>query len=176
MPVNEFHNSQALELKHSPRLNAAYTKMYPGLKEIITITDDTTQMRGIDKVIITQDSGIIRIEEKVRDLWFGDILLEYTSNDTTGTPGWMEKWLLCDYLFYAIMENPARLYYFYWPGPMGLKSLWDRDKFQWISNAGQGIDGFTKIAAPNPGYHTLSVGVPPQLLLDLVTPSGLIHI
>lgn len=88
---------------------------------------------------------------------FGDFLLEVTSNDRTGAPGWMNKALLCDYLGYGVLCT-GRYELVPWPA---LRAAWARFRDQWIARFG------TK-AAQNDGYATISVPVPRKIVWTAV--------
>jgi len=167
--INYYKQSTKIEMAGSKYLDAIYKK-YFGAKKIIKNTNRTTQIRGVDKLIYLPNRKLpIRVEEKYRSRWYGDILLEYISNDTTGRLGWIEKSLLCDYIFYAINNPITKVFWFNWEQ---LKTLWELNKAKWIVYGEQNIHGFNKIVAKNVGYNTISVAVPVQTLLNNIKNSG----
>lgn len=170
--MNYYNESIKAEADNSHTMDEVYKKYWPNIVSIKINKTKRTQNLGIDKLIYLKDRKLpIRIEEKCRpDKWYGDIALEYISNNMTMTPGWMEKPLLCDYFFYFV-KPISQVFWFYWPE---LKHLWDLNKQDWILWGEQNENGFTKISAPNPGYYTISVGVSPKFLLDHIKHSGII--
>lgn len=75
---------------------------------IIYVTDPDENMSGVDMKVITPDNDVIRIEAKIREIFFDDILLELhhfnpTTNRQVGL-GWARKQLDCDYLIYVWMD------------------------------------------------------------------------
>lgn len=107
------------------------------------------QAAGIDRGVYLSNAKEILIDEKTREKHYGDIALEYTSNDIRGTPGWVCKPLRADYIAYLVMK--ADICYLL-PVPQ-LQLAWRRHGCDWKTK-------FKKIVAPNRGYNTLSVGVP----------------
>lgn len=135
---------------------AFYRKAFPTMVETYVNRDDIErQLQGRDRVLILSNRRKVFIDEKkVRHDW-PNILLEYISNDVTGTPGWIEKDLSIDYLAYAFV--PARRIHLYpW---LLLKSAWREFGQEWKST-------FRNIPSENygrkgePNYTTWSVAVP----------------
>ena len=161
--INDYEDSLRIERENSEKLNSVYRKMLPNIHKIVINKDKHTQYLGIDKLLyIDGVENPLRIEEKYRTEWYHDIALEYISNSSTNNPGWMEKYTLCDYLFYAVLPK-SYLIWLYWPH---LKWLWELHKHEWIPYGIQEVKGFKYIVAFNKGYTTLSVGVPIELLVQ----------
>lgn len=122
--------------------------------------DGDHQRVGIDRSVTLNSGKTLKIDEKKRREDYGDILLEYISNDRKGSPGWAEKILLCDYIAYAILPKGApdlhRAYLL--PVPI-LQSTWKQNKDDWLNKYG------TR-AAQNNGYRTLNCPVPVSVLFD----------
>jgi len=114
--------------------------------------DGEHQRAGIDRSLILENSKQILVDEKARFRDFGDIALEYISNTTRGTPGWVCKPLRADYIAYAIVPV-GRCYLL---PVQQLQAAWRANADEWLRRK--------KIRAPNPGYDTLSVGVTPKEL------------
>jgi len=170
MLVNNFYDSLNYEKNNAYLLHKTYKLLWPTLTSIRINADRKLQSQGVDK-FIDFENGILKIEEKFRKNWYGDILLEYISVDYNNTPGWMEKLLICDYIFYAIIPI-NKVYWFYYPE---LKQLWDTYKNCWIYYGEKKQHGFTKIVSKNRTYNkynTISVGVKPELLLNSISQSG----
>lgn len=89
-----------------------------------------------------------------------DILLEVTSNDRTGTPGWARKPLLCEFVAYVFV--PIRRCYMLPLVP--LQRAWARFGEEWTTAYG------TR-AARNRGYNTINVPVPVPVLLRAMSKS-----
>lgn len=111
------------------------------------------QALGIDRVIMLGSGRCIYVEEKLREKDYGDVLLEYESNDATHAPGWIEKDLQCDFLAYGIRPS-KRCLFFYWPT---LRKAWLDHREAWKSKYGTE-------RAKNAGYYTLSVPIPVDVL------------
>ena len=105
--------------RNEPFWLAVYQKAFPGL--VSTVRNDcrnqsagnAAQYAGIDRWLCMSSGKVIAVDEKVRDKDYGDILLEYLSNDRTNAPGWIEKDLAIDWLAYAVMPS-KRCYLFPW--------------------------------------------------------------
>ena len=141
-----------------PFWNEIYMKALPNMVNHMICSGDTQSQRmGIDRLILLSNGKVLTIDEKKRKEEYPDILLEYVSVDTTGTPGWMEKDLSIDYLAYAFMQS-KRVYLFDW---LALRRAWLHFKEEWIEK-------YPKISAQNNGYKTLSVAVPIKILQSSV--------
>lgn len=129
--------------------NRFYRKAFPSLVGIRMEKRMSRQRMGIDVEISFPNDGGLFIEEKTRKKNYGDILLEYISNDKSGAAGWMEKNLKCDYIAYRIVSK-------------GIVYLlpWEDLREAWISNKDVWLSTYPRIVANNPSYKTISVGVP----------------
>lgn len=115
------------------------------------------QKMGIDRTVVLKSGAVIRIDEKLRHTDYGDILLEYMSNDRTGAKGWIEKDLLIDYLAYGVY--PSRKVYLF--DFRALRRVWRYYSDRWIELAkADKRNGFRHIKAYNEGYATHSIAVP----------------
>ena len=130
--------------------DAVYRQAFPALVNHMPGPGKTeSQDKGIDRILLLSSGQILLIEEKMRFGVYPDILLEFTANDRTNAPGWMEKELIVDYLAYAFL--PTRTcHLFDWPS---LQRAWHRHKAQWKKEYGIRT-------AENPTYNTLGVPVP----------------
>ncbi len=167
MEGNYYDDSVEFEKKCSPLLNNGYRTLWPKVVSMKINTDKEFQYRGIDRYLYF-DSGLLKIEEKIRRIWKGDILLEYMSNDITKSEGWMNRNLECDYIIYAVLPINV-MFWFNWAD---LKHIWEINKSIWISAGENFQHGFSKITADNKDkvsgkhlFNTLSVGVPPECLI-----------
>ena len=163
--TNDFH----ADLKFSNEASTMdfwdqiYKKAFVDMDHTEICTDKHWQHQGVDKVVYLTNGHTYHIDEKTRRRVWPDIALEYISNDTTGTSGWMEKDLNLDYLAYAFMPIQT-VYLFPWPI---LRRTWKHYKDQWFELArSKEKNGYSIIKAPNDGYTTWSVGVPIKTLRD----------
>lgn len=146
--------------------SSIYRKAFPNMVNHMTAFGDTeSQRQGIDRVIILSNGKILKIDEKKRKKDYGDILLEYISNDQTGALGWIEKDLSIDYLAYAFMPS-EKVYLFPW---LMLRRSWLHYKDEWIST-------YPYISADNLTYNTISVAVPIDTLLSAVKIASIIQV
>jgi len=158
--VNDFYS----DLKYSHKQedneiwNVVYSRAFPNMVSFNSVRDDGEHQRaGIDRVIVCSDGRTIKIDEKVRRVDYGDILLEYISVDTTGAPGWVEKNLLCDYIAYAVIPSTTC---FMLP-VVQLQTAWAKNKSAWLEKYG------TR-SAKNNGYNTLNCPVPVNVLFSAI--------
>lgn len=94
------------EADELPFWEQCYKKAFPTMQAMLNHRDDGDHQRqGIDRSVILANGKQLWIDEKVRKKDYGDILLEYVSNDRTNAPGWVCKPLLCDYIAYAIIPS-----------------------------------------------------------------------
>lgn len=122
------------------------------------------QKLGIDRTIVLNTSKTIAVDEKVRYKDFGDIALEYLSNDRTDAPGWVCKPLLADYIAYAVL--PASMCYLL--PVIQLQQVWLKHGTEWRKAADAKSGGFSNVAAHNSGYTTHSVAVPLRILFPAI--------
>ena len=145
------------ECEDLPYWAEIYKKAFPTMVGMHNHRKDGQHQRaGIDRSIILSSAKQVFIDEKARRKSYGDILLEYVSNDRTGAPGWVEKLLLADYIAVAHPDVGKA-----WILPVvQLQSAWAANKEKWIAE-------FMKkngkaIIAKNKGYNTISIGVSPR--------------
>lgn len=157
--TNDFHKQLADSHKasHEPFWDAIYRKAFPEMEShAICIEDGLGQRSGIDRIVYLKTGKVIRIDEKKRTKDYGDILLEYESNNNTGSPGWIRKELAIDYLAYAFMKS-QRVYLFDW---QMLRKAWLNNYSDWFAKGKGNKGGYKIIEAQNKGYITSSVAVP----------------
>lgn len=146
--------------------NRVYTKAFPDMVNHMPCNGNTLSQRlGIDRVIHLSSGRTLYIDEKKREKVYSDILLEYISNDSSGTPGWMDKDLQIDYLAYAFMPT-KRVYLFDW---LMLRRAWLQYKDTWLNK-------YERIPAKNEGYTTWSVAVPIPVLHKAVRTATIIQL
>lgn len=165
--MNNFHED--LQFSHSAEdleiWGTIYAKAFPGLQTFTNSRQDgELQRHGIDRTLILQSGKAIYIDEKVRRKDYGDILLEYVSNDTKNTLGWCEKPLFCDYIAYAIL--PVKICYLLPVEP--LQTAWGQNKIEWLERYGVKT-------AKNKGYNTLNCPLPVNVLFKSIGATLRIH-
>jgi len=143
--------------KLEPFWNEIYHRAFPNITNLMRGKKGkcNSQDKGVDRIIELENGRTIKIEEKVRTESYNDIALEYISNDTINSPGWMEKELAVDYLAYAFLPTNI-VYLFDW---RMLKKAWNTNKTKWLNN-------YFIAKAPNENYTTYSVCVPIDELLE----------
>jgi hypothetical protein len=167
-PIHDFRERLAWSEAAStePFWDAVYRKAFPNLVNHMQASGDTHSQRlGIDRVLILANGRTLYIDEKKRSQEYGDILLEYLSNDVTRAPGWIEKDLAIDYLAYAFMQS-KRCYLFPWAM---LRRAWLHFGEQWRRD-------YRPVVAQNVGYQTWSVPVPIPVLRKAVSTASIIDV
>ena len=126
--------------------------------------DGWAQRGGIDRVITLSSGKTLTIDEKVREKDYGDILLEFWSNEEKRIPGWIAKDLACDFIAYAIL--PIRKCYLL--DFQLLRKAWRENHKEWVTKY--------KIAkAKNIGYTTISVCVPVEVLFKSIKNASIVN-
>lgn len=156
--VHDFHESLA---KSHAQADAGwwldvYRKAFPNLETMMCVRNDGWAQRGgIDRVLTLSSARTVRIDEKVREKDWPDILLEYWSDVDRRIPGWCAKELACDYIAYAFV--PSQVCYLI---PfLELRRAWQQNGKKWVSQYGYRD-------AKNKGYVTRSCPVPTEVLFD----------
>ena len=144
----------------APWWRSVYRAAFPNLESMVCVRNDGWAQRGgIDRVLTLSSGRTIRVDEKVRDKDWPDILLEYWSDKDRRVPGWVAKDLACDYIAYAFV--PSQVCYLL---PfLELRRAWQRNGRKWVSRYSPPID------AQNEGYVTRSVAVPTKIVFDALT-------
>jgi len=160
MLINDFNED--LKFSHSaedlPIWEIIYNKAFPDNLGFVNMRDNgQTQHLGIDRTLILASGKAIYIDEKVRRKDYGDILIEYMSNDQKNTKGWAEKPLFCDYIAYAILPRNVC---FLLPVPQ-LQKAWIENKPDWLLKYG------TR-SADNKYYKTLNCPIPIDILFKAI--------
>lgn len=157
--MNDFKECYAFaeDGKNEPFWDQVYKKAFPNMTNHMRGSSEysVSQKKGVDRIIYLENGKTITIDEKIRREDWDDFALEYISNNTYNTPGWMEKDLSIDYIAYAFLPS-KRAYLFDW---RMLKRAWDHFKDEWISK-------YFIAKAPNDGYVTYSVCVPKNVLIE----------
>ena len=158
--IHDFAESLAASHAASdlPIWEQIYRRAFPTFCAMVDHRDDGEHQRaGIDRSVILANSKQLLIDEKVRNKDYGDILLEYVSNDRFNSPGWVCKPLRADYIAYAIV--PAGRCYLL--PVIQLQIAWARHGDLWKHE-------FRNVPAHNNGYTTHSVAVPPERLFPAI--------
>lgn len=135
-----------------------YAQAFPNYKAMANSRENgQLQYLGIDRTVITESGKAIYIDEKVRRKDYGDIALEYISNDKKNSKGWVEKPLFCDFIAYAILPTETC----YLLPVIQLQSAWIKNKELWLTKYGTA-------SAPNKYYKTLNCPVPIQTLFSAI--------
>lgn len=166
--INNFEENLAFSHNagEEPFWDAVYKKAFPDMENHMLCTKKCQgQYLGIDRIIQLTSGKTVYIDEKKRQTEYSDILLEYISNDKTGSAGWMEKELQIDFLAYAFMKS-QRVYLFPW---LILRRVWKRFGNEWKSK-------YHLPPARNAHYNTLNVAVPTKELLDCVKNAMIIQL
>lgn len=167
MGVHSFAESLALSQQQAdnPIWDAVYRKAFPSFLTMACVRKDGWAQRGrIDRVITLESGRTITVDEKVRAKDYGDILLEYWSDEARGVRGWVAKDLACDYIAYAVL--PSRVCYM-----LPFQAL----RRAWRDNCREWITAYGRIEAKNQGYVTVSVGVPAARVLRAISDAGIVR-
>jgi hypothetical protein len=156
MQINNF----AVQLEKSNGATAAefwtsaYKKFFPEFSERFAMPKYTlAQRRGVDVLVYLGNDQIKRVDEKLREDSYPDIILEHTSHDRMKTKGWIEKEMWIDYLAYGVLPT-RKAYLFPWDL---LQRAWRTNRTLWMAE-------YKDVRAPNDGYYTLSTPVPYRVL------------
>jgi hypothetical protein len=158
--MNDFDDD--LKFSHScedlPCWRQIYQEAFPTMVTMVNHRQNGDhQHLGIDRSVILRNSKVITIDEKARRDDYGDIALEYISNDKKNSPGWVEKDLLCDYIAYAVLPTGIA----YLLPVIQLQAAWRKNKAVWLEKAKDpAYRKFKTCRARNYGYCTLSIAVP----------------
>ncbi len=158
--MNNFHED--LQFSHSAEdseiWGTIYAKAFPGLQTFTNARQDgELQRHGIDRTLVLKSGKAIYVDEKVRRKDYGDILIEFVSNDKKNSPGWCEKPLFCDYIAYAIL--PIKTCYVLPVEP--LQTAWGKNKVEWLKKYGVK-------PSKNTGYKTLNCPLPVNVLFKAI--------
>jgi len=147
------------ECEDNPCWREVYRRAFPTMVKMVNHREiGPHQFAGIDRSIILNNSKQVLVDEKARRIHdTGDILLEYVSNDTTGTLGWIEKKLLCDYIAYAFIPSKRA----YLLPVVQAQAAWKKSRDKWLERYGT-------LSASNNGYNTLNCPVPINVLYPAI--------
>lgn len=115
------------------------------------------QKSGVDRIVTLKNGCMLYIDEKLREKDYGDVLLEYISNDTTGAPGWIEKDQKTNVIAYGVRPTKTVMYFtFSW-----LRHAWEKNKKTFLEK-------YKIPPAKNIGYNTHSVAIPLCVLMKII--------
>lgn len=141
----------------APWWEPVYRSAFPGFVSMQSVrADGWAQRGGIDRLVHLRDGTSLKVDEKVRDKDWPDVLLEVWSDHDRQIPGWMEKDLTCDFIAYAFV--PSRTCYLL--PYQTLRRAWDENKVEWGHHAIREQNGFRVVDANNGTYVTRSYAVP----------------
>jgi hypothetical protein len=155
--VHDFVSDLAWSQSQSdqPWWEAVYRQAFPNLATMTCVNGDGWAQRGgIDRVLTLTSGKTLTVDEKARREHYGDILLEYWSDQRRKAKGWVAKDLACDYIAYAVVTTGLC---YLLPFPQ-LRKAWRTHHKEWVAQ-------YRKIEAANNGYTTVSVAVPTTVLL-----------
>ena len=150
--VHDFEDSLALSHKYAdaPWWFEIYRKAFPTMRACVDVRKDGWAQRGgIDRVLTLECGRTIKIDEKVRQQAWDDILLERWSDEARKLAGWIQKPLACEFINYAFI--PIRTCYLL--PTLTLQRAWKLHGRQWCAR-------HKEIRAQNSKYVTVSVAVP----------------
>lgn len=138
----------------NPIWRQIYTQAFPSLQAMVSVrADGWAQRGGIDRVLTLASGKTLLVDEKVRQKDYGDVLLEYWSDEGRRTLGWVAKDLACDFIAYALLPT-AKCYLLPF---QQLRYAWKKNGREWVSK-------YQRIEADNGTYKTISVGIPVDVL------------
>jgi hypothetical protein len=159
--THDFKQSLARSHGHAdaPWWLEVYMSAFPSLQAAVNVRDDGWAQRGgIDRVLTLASGKTLTVDEKVRELDWPDILLEYWSDYERRVPGWVAKDLACDFIAYAFV--PSQTCYL-----LPFQTL----RRAWKTNAKEWVSRYRRIEADNGRYTTVSVPVPTDVLMTAIT-------
>lgn len=141
-----------------PMWEQVYRSAFPTFAGMQSVSaDGWAQRGGIDRQVFLADGTVLKIDEKARRKVWPDFCLEYWSDEARRIPGWIAKPLTMDYLAYAFV--PTRTCYLLpWHS---LRRAWWLHRNDWVAQ-------YREVRAQNPGYTTVSVAVPINVVLDAI--------
>jgi hypothetical protein len=128
------------------------------LDNIERVDDDMDlQRRGIDIIVHLDNGNKIRIDEKIRKKWYGDILLEEYSVLEDKKWGWLSREKYTDYIIYCC---PSAGKGFLLPFQL-LQLAWLKNYKHWRKEYGVK-------KAKNNGYTTTNIPVPVDVVFNAI--------
>lgn len=141
------------------------------------VKDKKLQFAGVDKILVTQNGKILKVEEKVRKKDWGDILVEliadhrYASYDPINDKfdyselrgiGWGMKDYSTDLLLYYFEETDSGHLLSWKKFQAVFKAMLN----EWYVYAMKNQYGFSLKIAKNKNYNTVNIAIPKDVLLN----------
>jgi len=123
--------------------------------------DGWAQRAGIDRQVLLASGKVLKVDEKVREADYKDILVEVWSSMESKTPGWAWKDLDCDYIAYAVLPTETCYLLPFWE----LRRACEAHGQKWMERAIARRGGYRVVDARNRGYTTRSLAIPVDDLL-----------
>lgn len=155
--IHNFQESLARshEQADAPWWRQVYLRAFPTLESSVCVRNDGWAQRGgIDRVLTLGCGRTIKVDEKVREQDWPDILLEYWSDVERKVPGWVAKDLACDFIAYAFVPSQTC----YLLPTLTLRRAWQLNGADWVNQ-------YKRVEADNGRYITVSVPVPIRILM-----------
>jgi hypothetical protein len=135
-----------------------YRRAMPRLASVVSVREDGWAQRGgIDRLLTLSCGRTFTVDEKIRTCDWPDILLEQWSDEERRVPGWIQKPLACDFIAYAFAPSGTC----YLLPVVPLQRAWRQHGREWLERYG------TR-RAQNPGYVSVGVPVPRDVLLTAI--------
>jgi len=121
-----------------PWFDSIYRNFFPSLVWHNRCSGDTLGQRlGHDRAIYLPTGKVLFVDEKLDRTTYKNFALEFIGNDRVTDMahrlGWIEKPLQIDYILYAFMQYPRKVYLLPWEA---LQSAWFTNKAKWIEEFG----------------------------------------
>lgn len=155
---NDKSNSREVDIM----FEVAYKKLFgDSLLRIEKVTDLDRQMKGIDKILHFADREPIKVDEKLRDIAWGDMLLELESNMQTGREGWLLSPNVETELIAYLFEESQEIVFVRFDE---LLKAYQKNAHKWVKNAVNKTNGYREVVAWNKrkgtSFSTYSICVP----------------
>lgn len=158
------------EQASAPWWEPIYREAFPDFAAMTYVGDCPAQRDGVDRIVVTKNGHVYRVDEKVRATEYADFCLEYWSKKAQRVRGWVAKDLGCDFIAYAFAPS-GRCYLL--PFTL-LRRAWRLHGQDWVRLGEMSRDGFRIVEAHNPGYVSVNVAVPIDHVLDAIRSASLI--
>jgi hypothetical protein len=119
--------------------------------------DGWAQRAGLDRRLVLPCGRVVGIDEKVREFEYGDVLLEFMSDEGRNQPGWAVKPLAAEFIAYAVAPT-GRCHLF--------PTLTLQRAFRHLGEGWKRRYGIK--SARNTSWVTLCVAVPTDVVLDAI--------
>lgn len=172
----KYADSEEMKLKADNLIRQKLCFMGP-IMRIDSIKDKTMQYAGIDKLILFSNGKTLKLEEKIRRIDYGDLLVEiiadnnfasydYNTNVFESTKprgvGWGMKDYSSDLLFYFI-EKEEKGFIFSWKK---FQAIFKGFLPIWYELALNKKEGFSLKVAKNKGYDTINIAIPKEAFFN----------